>query len=81
MLNLFLPILLLRTCTLKKLIGYYLLDLGDGILFADMVVAGIDFLKRNGFGEPGIESRRMVLGEDMVWIPQCHFSRIGGNFG
>jgi len=44
-------------------------------------ILGIDFLKRNGFGVAGIKGKRMVLGEDIFWRPDCFFSRIGGNYG
>lgn len=41
----------------------------------------IDFLKQNGFIETETRGKRMLRGEPIPWIPQCIFSRIGGNFG
>jgi GNAT superfamily N-acetyltransferase len=41
---------------------------------------GIDFLVENGFTETS-RCKRMILGTDISWKPECIFSRIGGNFG
>jgi len=42
--------------------------------------AGVEFLQKNGF----IEIRRMtrmIIGDDIPWLPKKVFSRIGGNLG
>ena len=44
-------------------------------------IAGIDFLKQNGFVESGVKGTRMILGKDIDWHPEKIFNRIGGNFG
>ena len=44
-------------------------------------IAGIDFLKQNGFKITGIKGKRMILGKDILWKPGCFYSRIGGNYG
>jgi hypothetical protein len=84
--------------------GYYLTDLGEGLIFADTDkaglelmkikysgidkavlpydnVAGIEFLKRNGFAETDTKGTRMILGKNINWKPDKIFSRIGGNYG
>jgi GNAT superfamily N-acetyltransferase len=84
--------------------GYYLTDLGEGLIFADTDkaglelmkikysgidkavlpydnVAGIEFLKRNGFAETDAKGTRMILGKNINWKPDKIFSRIGGNYG
>ena len=88
----------------NSLRGFYLPDLGDGIIFADNPAVGIelmkvkhsrvdtavipsenkvgiDFLKQNGFKVSETKGRRMLLGRDVLWKPECYFSRIGGNYG
>ena len=42
---------------------------------------GIDYLLKNGFIITSKKVTRMVKGNDINWIPQKIFSRIGGNFG
>ena len=42
---------------------------------------GLDFFKKNGFILSGTKGKRMIRGKDIVWKPECIFSRIGGNFG
>jgi len=87
-----------------ELTGFYLPDLGEGLILAgctttglelmkikyskvDKAVlpsensAGIDFLKRHGFSESGTKGKRMILGKEIPWKPDCIFSRIGGNYG
>jgi len=44
-------------------------------------LAGVEFLKQNGFTETATKGTRMILGRDLDWQPQKIFSRIGGNFG
>lgn len=84
--------------------GYYLPRLGDGMIFAENEIAGIElmklkystidkavlpaeniagveFLKQNGFGEPKLEGKRMILGEAIEWNPEKIYGRIGGNYG
>ena len=85
-------------------LGYYMPDLKEGLIFADTDdaglelmkmkyskidkavlpsdnVAGIGFLKQNGFVETGKKGTRMVFGKDIDWKPQKIYSRIGGNLG
>jgi len=87
-----------------ELKGYYIPDLGDGIIFAIDSKAGIELLKlkhteankavlpkenkagiqfllESGFSEPVIKGKRMVLGKEIDWKPECFFSRSGGNVG
>jgi len=42
---------------------------------------GIDFLKKNGFILSETKGKRMILGKNIDWKPECIFSRIGGNYG
>jgi hypothetical protein len=42
---------------------------------------GIDFLLKNGFIVTSKKVTRMVKGNDIPWMPQNIYSRIGGNFG
>jgi len=42
---------------------------------------GINFLLQNGFVKEETFGKRMILGEDVKWKPDCIFSRIGGNYG
>ena len=88
----------------KTLTGFYLPDLGEGLIFADNPEAGIElmkakyskvdkavipsenregiyFLKNNGFIESATKGKRMIIGKDIAWKPECFFSRIGGNYG
>lgn len=88
----------------NSLQGFYLPDIGDGLIFADNPAVGIelmkvkhsrvdtavipsenkvgiDFLKQNGFKVSETKGRRMLLGRDVLWKPECYFSRIGGNYG
>jgi GNAT superfamily N-acetyltransferase len=44
-------------------------------------IAGIEFLKQNGYTETTTKGTRMVLGENPDWQPEKIYSRIGGNFG
>jgi len=44
-------------------------------------VAGIGFLKQNGFVVTDKKGTRMVFGKDIDWKPQKMYSRIGGNLG
>ncbi len=44
-------------------------------------MAGVEFLKANGFIESATKGTRMILGKNISWIPEKIFSRIGGNFG
>lgn len=44
-------------------------------------IAGIKFLKENGFIENTIKGTRMILGKDLNWKPANMYSRISGNFG
>jgi len=87
-----------------ELTGFYLPDLGEGLILAECTmtgvelmkikyskvdkavlpsenIAGIDFLKHHGFSESGIKGKRMILGKEIPWKPDCLYSRIGGNFG
>ncbi len=43
--------------------------------------AGISFLEQNGFVKTPVKGTRMVYGEDVRWMPDKIFSRIGGNLG
>lgn len=43
--------------------------------------SGIKFLLQNGFAVSATKGKRMILGEDILWNPECIFSRVGGNFG
>jgi len=43
--------------------------------------AGISFLEQNGFVKTSVRGTRMAYGEDIQWIPDKIFSRIGGNIG
>jgi len=88
----------------EELSGFYLPNLGEGLIIAGNSMAGIelmktkyskadkavipsenqigiDFLKKNGFILSETKGKRMILGKDIVWKPECIFSRIGGNFG
>ena len=89
----------------EGLTGFYLPNLGEGLIIADNSLAGIelmkakyskkadkavipsenqiglDFLKKNGFVLSETKGKRMILGKDIDWKPECIFSRIGGNFG
>lgn len=42
---------------------------------------GIEYLKNIGFCENNTKGRRMILGKNINWNPDCIFSRIGGNYG
>jgi N-acetylglutamate synthase-like GNAT family acetyltransferase len=84
--------------------GFYLPDLGEGLILANTSEAGIelmklkhakidtavipsenkaglDFLMQNGFKLQDTKGRKMILGKEIVWKPDCYFSRIGGNYG
>lgn len=87
-----------------KLSGYFLPDLGDGVILARNDLAGIELLKLkhslkkcktvlpdenkdgqkfltdNGF-ELQNTAKRMVWGDEVNWIPQGVFCRIGGFYG
>jgi GNAT superfamily N-acetyltransferase len=88
----------------RKLIGFYLPNLGEGAIYADTPDAGlelmklkystvdkavipsensigIEFLKKNGFSKIDTVGKRMILGKDIDWKPECFYSRIGGNYG
>lgn len=88
----------------SKINGFYLPDLGEGLIFAENSEAGvelmkvkyaksdkavipsenqvgIDFLKQNGFKQIDTKGKRMILGKDISWKPDCVYSRIGGNYG
>ena len=89
----------------EGLTGFYLPNLGEGLIIADNSLAGIelmkakyskkadkavipsenqiglDFLKKNGFVLSETKGKRMILGKDIDWKPECIFSRIGGNYG
>lgn len=41
----------------------------------------IQFLKENGFEESKIRGKRMIYGEELAWLANGVFSRIGGNYG
>ena len=84
--------------------GFYIPDLGEGLVSAkdskagmellklkhrkvnkavlpEENKAGINFLQENGFSEPEIKGKKMILGKNIQWKPECYYSRIGGNFG
>lgn len=42
---------------------------------------GVEYLKQNGFIKSDTQVKRMILGKDINWKPNCIFSRIGGNYG
>lgn len=42
---------------------------------------GLEFLIQNGFKLLNSKGRKMILGKDIIWKPECYFSRIGGNYG
>ena len=88
----------------SSLLGFYMPDLGEGLILASTTeagielmkvkyssvdkavlpgenLAGINFLKQNGFALTETKGTRMILGQDIVWRPHQVFSRIGGNFG
>lgn len=88
----------------SKLIGFYLPNLGEGVIYADSPKAGlelmklkystvdkavipaenkigVEFLKQNGFVITKSIGKRMILGKDIEWKPECFYSRIGGNYG
>jgi GNAT superfamily N-acetyltransferase len=88
----------------KKLNGYYLPNLGEGAIYADVPEAGlelmklkystvdkavipaennigVEFLKQNGFIITDSIGKRMFLGKDIDWKPECFYCRIGGNYG
>jgi N-acetylglutamate synthase-like GNAT family acetyltransferase len=88
----------------NKLTGFYIPNLGEGLIFANNSVAGIelmkikyskvdravipsenkegiDFLTKNGFILSELKGKRMILGKDIPWKPECIFSRTGGNYG
>lgn len=44
-------------------------------------LAGIEFIKQNGFVQSNTIGKRMLLGNDILWNPKMLYSRIGGNFG
>ena len=50
------------------------------VLPSENVIA-IDFLKANGFHETDTHGTRMIFGNDIHWIPDQMYSRIGGNLG
>jgi GNAT superfamily N-acetyltransferase len=43
--------------------------------------AGIGFLMQNGFVQSDVKGTRMIMGKNIMWQPDCIYSRIGGNFG
>ena len=84
--------------------GFFMPNLGEGLIFADNPLVGIElmkmkystvnkavlpeeniigigFLKSIGFIESESMGKRMILGKDVSWKPDCFFSRIGANFG
>jgi len=88
----------------RNLHGFYLPNLGEGAIYADLPEAGlelmklkystvnkavipaqnekgIEFLQQNGFIKTDRMARRMILGKDIDWKPECFYSRIGGNYG
>jgi len=87
-----------------EVVGFYLPTLGEGLIFADNSMVGlelmklkysnsdhavipfensvgIDFLKQNGFVHTSKTGKRMILGKDISWKPECFFNRISGNYG
>lgn len=44
-------------------------------------IAGIEFLKQNGFVKTNKRGTRMIRGRDIDWDPKKIYSRIGGNLG
>lgn len=44
-------------------------------------LAGIEFLKHNGFTESNAKVTRMILGKEIAWNPEKTYGRMGGNFG
>ncbi len=44
-------------------------------------IAGIEFLKQNGFVENTTKGTRMIMGKELEWKPNNVYSRISGNFG
>ncbi len=42
---------------------------------------GINFLIQNGFIKTDSICKRMVLGKDINWRPDCFLCRVGGNYG
>ena len=42
---------------------------------------GITHLLKNGFKLSEKKGRKMILGKELLWKPDCYFSRIGGNYG
>ena len=53
----------------------------DKIVLPSDNMAGIEFLKQNGYVETNVKGTRMILGKNIDWQPKKIFSRIGGNFG
>ena len=53
----------------------------DKAVIPSLNIAGIEFLKQNGFIEDSVKGTRMVLGKELDWKPKNIFSRISGNFG
>jgi GNAT superfamily N-acetyltransferase len=51
------------------------------VILPEQNVAGIDFLKANGFEEYHEPGTRMYLGENISWQSEMIFGRIGGAFG
>jgi hypothetical protein len=43
--------------------------------------AGNHFLKENGFVVSDQTGKRMIYGKDLLWKPECLYSRVGGNLG
>jgi GNAT superfamily N-acetyltransferase len=84
--------------------GFYMPDLGEGLIYASTAEAGLElmkikyskvnravlpgenhpgtnFLRQNGFTLLETKGTRMILGQDIDWIPEHVYSRSGGNFG
>lgn len=53
----------------------------DNAVFPSENKSASDFLLQHGFEMIGVKGKRMVLGDDIKWNPECFFSRIGGNYG
>lgn len=72
----------------------YALTPSAGILLLDVRISGTSkavvpagnmpleqYFLSEGFESLGVKGRRMVLGPEIAWRPECFFQRIGGNYG
>lgn len=69
----------------EKSVGLELMNIKYSIVDKAVIPSeneiGIEYLKQNGFFESDTKGKRMILGENINWKPNCIFSRIGGNYG